>query len=619
MPKDARLRRIEQAATVGRGSVVTAAATSSPATAAASAGALAGVTAGTGVTVTTGTGTVTIAIGQAVETTSRPAFAGLALTDANWDLDHNSTPTGVGTVTATFSPSVSGRRNVGLSLQLTNTPTAWNDAIGLYIKLDDATVLDSTVFASRSIVTSTGGGGKYIYGGQYYAIASNIGSGNNATYGFDARASLETGTISGNNEVYGFKATGRFTATQSSGASVLYGALITVEATAPSGGTLTTYGLRINSVTTGTTNYGLHVLGAAPNYLEGALTVAPTSNQIVLGTTRTLTLTAPTPAGASRTLTLPDPGGNDSVVYLALAQPLTNKTLTSPTLGGTVAGTPTWASGQTFPNVIGNGALAGFRFHDRTSARQWEWYGTGDVAYLWNGAANVASVSPGGDIGAVRDISVSGYLSATTTGSGAGILIGGDVQLYRSAANVLRTPDSLVVDMGLTASGAIHAIGSASTATTGQMLRIVGDPGVDGSNNYYGVVAAVYRAGTVGSAYSLYSYVDVPSGTQTSAAVLTLASPGGVITNHTYALIGTGTIPTGNFGIYNASTANNYFAGGVGIGTTDQFGSGVRVVGIANATTAPTTNPTGGGVLYVEAGALKFRGSSGTVTTIALA
>lgn len=35
------------------------------------------------------------------------------------------------------------------------------------------------------------------------------------------------------------------------------------------------------------------------------------------------------------------------------------------------------------------------------------------------------------------------------------------------------------------------------------------------------------------------------------------------------------------------------------------------------AATVPTANPTGGGVLYVEAGALKYRGSSGTVTTIA--
>ena len=48
-----------------------------------------------------------------------------------------------------------------------------------------------------------------------------------------------------------------------------------------------------------------------------------------------------------------------------------------------------------------------------------------------------------------------------------------------------------------------------------------------------------------------------------------------------------------------------------------QFGGGVRVIGIVNATTVPTTNPAGGGILYVEAGALKYRGSSGTVTTIA--
>ncbi len=57
--------------------------------------------------------------------------------------------------------------------------------------------------------------------------------------------------------------------------------------------------------------------------------------------------------------------------------------------------------------------------------------------------------------------------------------------------------------------------------------------------------------------------------------------------------------------------------GNVGLGTATAFGSGARVIGIANATTVPTTNPSGGGVLYVEAGALKYRGSSGTVTTIA--
>jgi hypothetical protein len=50
---------------------------------------------------------------------------------------------------------------------------------------------------------------------------------------------------------------------------------------------------------------------------------------------------------------------------------------------------------------------------------------------------------------------------------------------------------------------------------------------------------------------------------------------------------------------------------------SQNLGGGVAVLGIANATTAPTSNPTGGGVLYSEAGALKWRGSSGTITVIA--
>jgi hypothetical protein len=48
----------------------------------------------------------------------------------------------------------------------------------------------------------------------------------------------------------------------------------------------------------------------------------------------------------------------------------------------------------------------------------------------------------------------------------------------------------------------------------------------------------------------------------------------------------------------------------------ESYGSGVGVISIGETITVPTTNPTGAGVLYVEAGALKYRGTSGTVTTI---
>lgn len=59
--------------------------------------------------------------------------------------------------------------------------------------------------------------------------------------------------------------------------------------------------------------------------------------------------------------------------------------------------------------------------------------------------------------------------------------------------------------------------------------------------------------------------------------------------------------------------------GNVGLNTSTEFGGGVGVIGIKNAGTVPATNPTGGGVLYVESGALKYRGSSGTVTTLGAA
>src|SRR4029453_14382590 len=56
--------------------------------------------------------------------------------------------------------------------------------------------------------------------------------------------------------------------------------------------------------------------------------------------------------------------------------------------------------------------------------------------------------------------------------------------------------------------------------------------------------------------------------------------------------------------------------GNIGIRTASQFGGGQGVMAIANATVAPSVNPAGGGILYVEDGALKYRGADGTVTEI---
>jgi hypothetical protein len=60
--------------------------------------------------------------------------------------------------------------------------------------------------------------------------------------------------------------------------------------------------------------------------------------------------------------------------------------------------------------------------------------------------------------------------------------------------------------------------------------------------------------------------------------------------------------------------------GNVGLcGCSIQFGNGVGVIGIQNAGSIPQISPASGGILFVQNGALKYRGSSGTVTTIAIA
>lgn len=78
-----------------------------------------------------------------------------------------------------------------------------------------------------------------------------------------------------------------------------------------------------------------------------------------------------------------------------------------------------------------------------------------------------------------------------------------------------------------------------------------------------------------------------------------------------------GNADAGHVYINSGAPSGSGISGNIGLLTeTGSFGGGGKVIFIANATTVPASNPTGGGILYVEAGALKYRGSSGTVSTI---
>lgn len=137
-----------------------------------------------------------------------------------------------------------------------------------------------------------------------------------------------------------------------------------------------------------------------------------------------------------------------------------------------------------------------------------------------------------------------------------------------------------------------------------------------GFSTYIATAAASFTCGAI----THFLASQAPLGTNSAVTNQYGFSVSSTLTGATNNIGFRGDIPsgTGRWNFYASGTADNYFAGNVGIGTTSFGTSASKVLAMANAT-APTTSPAGMGQLYVEGGALKYRGSSGTVTTIAAA
>lgn len=149
------------------------------------------------------------------------------------------------------------------------------------------------------------------------------------------------------------------------------------------------------------------------------------------------------------------------------------------------------------------------------------------------------------------------------------------------------------------ANGAIK-IGTTSISSSNNNLFIGDSAGESVTTGDFNIFIG-YNAGTATTTGESNIYI----GSNAGGAETTTANTLMISTTNTKTLIG------GEF--------NNDNIGLCMTGTSGSYGSGQGVVFIQNGTTVPTVNPTGGGVLYVESGALKYKGSSGTVTTIAIA
>jgi hypothetical protein len=99
------------------------------------------------------------------------------------------------------------------------------------------------------------------------------------------------------------------------------------------------------------------------------------------------------------------------------------------------------------------------------------------------------------------------------------------------------------------------------------------------------------------------------SGANRSSGNLTLQAPAPI----TGGAQGTVSVKIAASTVLEASVSSNLAL----FAAAPNFQNGAKIVYLANRATAPTADPSSGGYLYAEAGALKYRGSAGTITTVA--
>ncbi|MCW3835414.1 hypothetical protein ACFQ1E_07275 [Sphingomonas canadensis] len=211
-------------------------------------------------------------------------------------------------------------------------------------------------------------------------------------------------------------------------------------------------------------------------------------------------------------------------------------------------------------------------------------------------AASLGSLAlaPDADAGA---IAVTGY-SVTGSGATPAITVTGEW-------NTSGTPAAIDVDITDTASNAASALA---------------DLKIGGTTRYRFDKVRATITGTTNPAARLQS------STSSGTPALEFANSTNTVFSKLAHNLNTGEVylgATGGSGHYlsfrvNASSEIMRLLANLNVGINGtSFGGGVKCIFIADATTVPSSDPSGGGILFVENGALKWRGSSGTVTTVA--
>ena len=183
-------------------------------------------------------------------------------------------------------------------------------------------------------------------------------------------------------------------------------------------------------------------------------------------------------------------------------------------------------------------------------------------------------------------------LSGTTnllTVDGTKTAVAGNLSVAGQISNNNANPSMSVGGTNTSTGDAYIAVGGSRTGSGNSYINLIGD------TTYTSFGLRILRANLGANSYSVI--------TQRGTGGLYLA------TNEAASIL----FQTTQVTRFEISPTGNVLINGMTVGT-----SGDKVLAIANGT-APSSSPAGGGQLYVEAGALKYRGSSGTVTTVGVA
>jgi len=224
--------------------------------------------------------------------------------------------------------------------------------------------------------------------------------------------------------------------------------------------------------------------------------------------------------------------------------------------------------------------------------------GRNGVGQIFTGSTTPILTASGGTIQSIA----TGANPLVTMASAHGFAVGDLVTLagttggtYNGTFVVASTPltTTFTITTALTAGQA----GTGGTASDPAQLSVTARSA--------GTVGAIIR-GATSQAVSLQEWQD------SAGTILSNITSSGVIRSTlSMQALGMQSVSDGSASMAFSSNRN------VQIGaTTGVYGSGAGVIGITNATTAPTTSPTGGGILFVNSGALTYRGTSGGNTTI---